>query len=122
MLVCDSRSKPDPKPLLGRRARRAIPRSLPWSRVKKLTTASASRKGQVCRTKASLTRADIYIDTVWRDDGGISRLSREGVWGGVLGLEKGFEKTYPIWGGAGVKRRFEKTEPIWRVAAGADGC
>ena len=41
----DSRSRPDPKLFLGLRARLATPRSLPWSRVKKLTIKSPSRKG-----------------------------------------------------------------------------
>ena len=33
------------KALFGRRARRATPRSFPWSRVRKLTIRSASRRG-----------------------------------------------------------------------------
>src|SRR5665213_949926 len=57
--MCESRSRPEPNPLFGRLARRATPRSLPESRVKKLTMRSPSLNGQVCRTKASLTRADI---------------------------------------------------------------
>src|SRR5580658_6962050 len=55
MRTWDSRSRPEPKGLLGRRARRATPRSLPKSRVKKLTIKSASRKGYVRRTNVSLT-------------------------------------------------------------------
>ena len=40
---------------LGRLARRATPRNLPKSRVRKLTMRSPSRNGQVWRTKDSLT-------------------------------------------------------------------
>src|SRR6266699_4822152 len=60
--MCESRSKPEPNPLLGRLARRATPRSLPKSRVRKLTMRSPSLNGQVCRTKASLTRAGIETE------------------------------------------------------------
>src|ERR1700730_9363390 len=61
MRTWDSRSRPEPKGLLGRRARRATPRIFPWSRVKKLTIKSASRKGYVRRTNVSLTRAGIEL-------------------------------------------------------------
>src|SRR5580693_5132955 len=71
MRTWDSRSRPEPKGLLGRRARRATPRSFPWSRVKKLTIKSASRKGYVRRTNVSLTRAGIESKQ-------LSRLAREG--------------------------------------------
>src|ERR1700733_12143999 len=65
--MCESRSRPEPKPLFGRLARRATPRSFPKSLVRKLTIRSPSLNGQVCSTKASLTRAGIESSRLsWR--------------------------------------------------------
>ncbi len=59
--MCESRSKPDPKPLFGCLARRARRSSqLPMIAGQKADDQIPflERPG-VCRTKASLTRADI---------------------------------------------------------------
>src|SRR5579864_5911328 len=94
MRTWESRSSPEPNVLLGRRARRATPRSFPMSRVKKLTIKSASRKGYVRRTNVSLTRAG--IDSAQNNRVACGRRSQElfGLYGdaqlGQIGSQRGF--------------------------------